>query len=126
MEDKNYEMKHQEKHADNTINEKNKLNQIEKRIDEQQMKIKKIDSMQNDLFTMKKSFNNCLSLLSKSIKGKKSNYMFADMYDSNNAITTKVSSILDEERSSTNKILNDLYLEKAEIESKQKKEQKED
>lgn len=126
MEDKNYEMKHQEKHADNTINEKNKLNQIEKRIDEQQMKIKKIDSMQNDLFTMKKSFNNCLSLLSKSIKGKKSNYMFDDMYNSNNAITTKVSSILDEERSSTNKILNDLYLEKTEIESKQKKEQKED
>lgn len=126
MEDKNYKMKHQEKHADNTINEKNKLNQIEKRIDEQQMKIKKIDSMQNDLFTMKKSFNNCLSLLSKSIKGKKSNYMFDDMYNSNNAITTKVSSILDEERSSTNKILNDLYLEKTEIESKQKKEQKED
>ena len=52
--------------------------------------------------------------------------MFDDMYNSNNAITTKVSSILDEERSSTNKILNDLYLEKTEIESKQKKEQKED
>lgn len=115
-----------DKRADNRINiNKEKIKNIDNRIDIEKDKLKKLDNIQDEFVSLNKSLNRCVELLSESIKGKKSNYMFEDMTNNNNNILKNVHSILDEEKTNTEKNLINLYSTKDQLEKENKKQKEE-
>jgi len=87
---------------------KKKINEIDNQIDNEKKKIKKIDSIQEEVTALNKNLNKCIELLSVSIKGEKNDKMLSDMYDKNKSFYVNFSSTLDDEISATKKKISKL------------------
>ena len=115
----------EERKVDNEITStKQKINEIDYKIDNEKEKIKKLDDIQESMTALNKSLNRCIELLSLSLKGPTSQNMFEDMQAQNKAIYQNVTSELDDEMDKTRSTINKLYEEKDNIikEDKNKKE----
>lgn len=94
---------------------KKRINEIDNQIDNEKKKIKKIDSIQEEVTALNKNLNKCIELLSISIKGEQKDKMLNDMYDKNKSFYINFSSTLDDEISITKKKINKLTEEKENI-----------
>ena len=104
------------KKADNIVLEyKQKINEVDNRLDEEKKKLKKLNQIQNDIDSLSKNINKCIDLLSKSMKGPGINNMFSNMSDSNKLMHIKASSAIENEFQETNKKIYNLYGEKDKI-----------
>lgn len=113
------------KKLDNEIlNTKNQINRIDNLIDDEKIRIKKLDSMQEDIVSLSKSINRCIDLLSQSIKGPQSESKYNDMRNSNKKSYINIATFLDDEAELSRKKINKLYDEKETLlkESKNKEE----
>jgi len=88
------------------------------------MRIKKIDSMQEDIISLSKSMNQCIDLLSQSIKGPHTESKYNDMRNSNKKTYINITTFLDDEAELSRKKINKLFDEKETIlkENKNKEE----
>lgn len=111
-----------EKVADNRIIENKKINDIENKIDNEKNKLKKLDDVRNDFVSYNKTINNCLDLLS-SVKNEESRRKYDDMYLKNNTILKKMTTIIDEKKTTIQKNINNLYDQKIKSEKKQETEE---
>lgn len=110
------------KKADNTtINLKQKINELNNMIEEEKKKIKKLDSMQEEITSLNKNMNKCIELLSKSIESPTKDNMLSDMYNSNKSLYRNLTSSLDEEAEVSKKIINKLSQEKDNLIKENKK-----
>ncbi len=101
------------KRIDNNIKEsKQKINEIDNMLNIEKKKIKTLEEMKETVYELNKNLNTCISLLSKSIKGKTTDIIFNDMENANRRIYMKNNNLLEEETLDTMKKINKLYIEK--------------
>lgn len=115
----------EKKKADNrTVNTKQKIKEIDDRLDIERKKLQKLDDMREEIISLNKNMDKCIDLLAKSIKGPVTKSIFNDMYDSNKIFFIKANSAIDEENNISKKEINKLYQEKDKLikENKEKEE----
>ena len=112
-----------EKKADNTIlPKKREINEIDNQLDAEKKHTKKLEKYQDDFHNLHKNMNNCLNLLSRSIKGPSTEVLIDDMRDSNETIYSKINENINVELKAIKKRVNKLYAKKEEIIMKKNKE----
>lgn len=104
MEDKKIE--------DRFANLNNQIIRLEKMMDEEKIKIKKIDEIQEQLTSLTKNLNICIGLLARAMKGPNTQNIFNDMYDNNRSIYNNLTNELDEQIGLSEKNINKLIEEK--------------
>ena len=105
----------EEKVADNRIIENNKISRIEIKIDNEKNNLKKLDEMRDDFVSTNKTINNCLELLS-SVKRQESRYKYDDMHIKNNSILKNVTNVIEEQKTTIQKRISNLYDQKTKSE----------
>ena len=109
------------KKLDNEIlNTKSQIDKIDNLIDNEKSRIKKLDSMQEDIMSISKSINQCIELLSQSIKGPNTESKYNDMRNSNKKAYINIATFLDNEVELSRKKINKLYDEKETLLKKSK------
>ena len=104
------------KKLDNEMLEpKKEIERIDNLIDDEKLRIKKIDSMQEDIVSISKSMNQCIDLLSQSIKGPQTESKYNDMRNFNKKAYINISNFFDNETELSRKKINKLYDEKESI-----------
>ena len=102
--------------ADNTIiNHKKELDKVDEQIDIQRNKMQELNDMQESVNEIVDNINQCIELLSKSIKGPTTENMFNDMYNTNKNFGSNVSTNIENNQLEVRKRLNELYKEKDNI-----------
>lgn len=102
--------------ADNTIiNHKKELDKVDEQIDIQRNKMQELNDMQESVNEIVDNINQCIELLSKSIKGPTTENMFNDMYNTNKNFGSNVSNNIENNQLEVRKRLNELYKEKDNI-----------
>ena len=104
------------------INSKKRINEIDNMLNNEKNRIKNINDIQNNIYELNKNTNKCIELLSKSIKGKRTNASLDDIRNNNRTFYIKASNILENETSEIKKKIAILYREKNEEIEKNKKE----
>ena len=115
----------EEKKADNTIINKNKIRALDSEIDFEKNKIKKLDDIEELFITLNKDINKCVELLGESIKGKNIQNKLAAVSENSKISMKKGMSNIEEERKNIRKNISSLINEKDKITSEAKKENKE-
>lgn len=113
------------KKLDNEIlSTKSQIDRIDNQIDDEKMRLKKIDSIQEDIVSLSKSMNHCIDLLSQSIKGPHAENKYNDMRNANKKSYINIATFLDDEEELSRKKMNKLFDEKETLlkESKRKEE----
>jgi len=101
------------KKADNQIlNTKQKINNIDNKLDLEKKHLNKIDEMHQEINSLAKDINKCVELLSKSMKGPTVNNMFQDMENTNRTFYRRATMELEQEEINIKKNINKLYKEK--------------
>ena len=104
------------KKADNIIiNNKKRINEIDDELSEQKKKLKKLDSMQEDVASLTRNIDKCIQLLSKSIQGPTTQNMFNDMSNTNQLFLRKTNNNIEEETMKAQHNIHKLYQEKDQI-----------
>ena len=105
-----------EKKADNKIIRKSKKREVEDKIYNEKNIMKKLDSIEEEIYSLKKNIDECISLLGSSIKGGNiQNALESISYD-NNKYLSNVSQTIESERKKANQRIKEL---KEEIEEKE-------
>jgi len=116
----------EEKKADNRLIEnKNKMNEINSKLDYEKNKMKRLDDMEELFVSLNKDINKCVELLGESIKGKNVSRRLNSVQENNNINLRKGMVNIEEERESIKKNIVELSNEKDELIDKMKKEEKE-
>lgn len=112
----------QNKVDNKVVDIKTQITQLDNNINNEKKKIKKLDTIHEEITSLNKSLNKCLELLSKSMGGPSVKNMLNDMYDSNKSLYINLTNKIDDEIKISMKSINKLYGEKDRIikESKQK------
>ena len=98
------------KRIDNNIKEsKQKINEIDNMLNIEKKKIKTLEEMKETVYELNKNLNTCISLLSKSIKGKTADIIFNDMENANRRIYMKNNNLLEEGTNELTNGTNELY-----------------
>lgn len=110
------------KKADNTfVNRKEKINDIDERIDNERVNLKRINSLYDNAYSLNKSINTCVSLLYSSIKGKGIQNVLDDISNESKTNFRKMTAMLDQEEQEIKKRLDSLYEKKESLIKEEKK-----
>ena len=90
------------------LDNKKQIRQIDNLIDNEKNRLKKIDSMQESIVSVTKNMNQCIDLLSVSIKGTMNANLLNDMRDSNKTFYINMATTLDDESEISRKKINKL------------------
>lgn len=113
------------KQTDNKLLDNQKqIKQIDYLIDNEKNRLKKIDSIQESIVSVTKNMNQCIDLLSVSIKGKTNENLLSNLRDSNKIFYVNMATTLDDESEISRKKINKLS-ERKETIIKQTKNKKE-
>lgn len=96
------------------LNDK-KIRMIEDKIDLEKERLKKINSMYDDIESFDRDINKCIDLLAKSVKGSNVNNIFDDVNESSSIFYKSIVSSLDEELEASKKAISKLTEEKEAI-----------
>lgn len=102
-----------ERKIDNrVVTSKSRISAIDEKLDIEKKRIKNLSDMQDTVNSIAKSMERCIDLLSKSIRGPKTNNRFNDMRNSNKVFLRKATDSIEEESMAVRKKINELYKEK--------------
>jgi len=119
----------EEKRADNRYIESYDRNRksydIDSKIDAERARINKLDDLEGDVYSLKKSLDSAIELLGKSIKGGPATNRLIALDDENNSSFSALRNYIRSEKSNSEKKIRELYKEK-EIREKEEEKKKED
>ncbi len=95
----------QEKKADNKI-EKNKKKKLEEKLDNERDLLKRLDGIEEEITSLKKNIDKCISLIGESIKGGNIQNVLESMLHDNNEYLFDTTEIIEQERKSSQKRIN--------------------
>lgn len=104
------------KKADNKIIKKSSKKNVEDRLFDEKKIIKKLDSIEEEIYSLKKNVDTCISLLDSSIKGGNIHQSLEEISNDNNKFLSNVQKAIEDERESANKRIKEL---KEKIEEKE-------
>ena len=102
--------------ADNRlISTSKELDDYENQIEFEKNRLQELSDMQESVDAIADNINECIELLSKSIKGPNMENIFNDMHNSNKTFQIKTSANIENSLLDSRKKLNELYKEKEKI-----------
>ena len=117
----------EEKKADNRLIEnKNKMNEINSKLDYEKNKMKRLDDMEELFVSLNKDINKCVELLGESIKGKNVSRKLNSVQENSNINLKKGMVNIEEERANIKQNITKLSNEKDDLIEEMKKEKKEE
>lgn len=97
-------------------NEKDKkISELNNKIDNEKIKVKKMNEIISEMASLTRSMNKCIDLLAKSMGGKKVQVMLSDMQDNNNISQRNIVSDLESKIEQAKKEISKLSQQKENI-----------
>ncbi len=110
------------KKADNQISyNRIQINRLDNEIDSSKSKIKTLNDMEEGFVSLSKNIEKCVELLSLSMKGNNIEGKLGDISESNQMYLKRVVSTIDDEKTTTNDRIKNLYEQKDNYEKEQKR-----
>lgn len=105
----------EEKKADNIINKKTKIKELDNKIDVEKSKTKQLDEIEEIVVSLNKNINRCLELLGSSIKGNNVEKKFSAIETENNVNFKKNINNIELQRKAVENNINKLKSEREKI-----------